>query len=74
MSDMSHTNGVSNICRQFLQLFSYMVHLRYPEDHIRIMTVSILINDIKDIVFSHIHYVKEKIMFTNTTKVDDLKN
>ncbi|XP_026328934.1 uncharacterized protein LOC113236924 [Hyposmocoma kahamanoa] len=38
MSDVSHTNGVSNICRQFLQLFSYMVHLRYPEDHIRIMT------------------------------------
>lgn len=49
-SNVLYTGGVNNICRQILRLFSYMVHLRYPEDHIRIMTVSNLIclNNIKE--------------------------
>ncbi|XP_013177629.1 PREDICTED: uncharacterized protein LOC106125096 [Papilio xuthus] len=33
------TGAVNNNCRQILRIFSYMVHLSYPEEHIRIMTM-----------------------------------
>ncbi|KAL0840191.1 hypothetical protein ABMA28_015481 [Loxostege sticticalis] len=32
------TGAVNNNCRQILRLFVYMIHLQYPEDHIKTMT------------------------------------
>ncbi|CAK1604424.1 unnamed protein product [Parnassius mnemosyne] len=34
-----YTGAVNNNCRQILRIFVYMVHLQYPEAHIRIMTI-----------------------------------
>ncbi|CAH2075443.1 unnamed protein product, partial [Iphiclides podalirius] len=34
-----YTGAVNNNCRQILRIFAYLVHLQYPEEHIRIMTI-----------------------------------
>ncbi|KAM3962394.1 uncharacterized protein ACR2FA_003638 [Aphomia sociella] len=37
-NNVFYTGTVNNNCRQILMIFVYMVHLQYPQDHIRIMT------------------------------------
>ncbi|XP_068630398.1 uncharacterized protein [Battus philenor] len=34
-----YTGAVNNNCRQILRIFTYMVHLQYPEEYIRIISV-----------------------------------
>ncbi|XP_063821020.1 uncharacterized protein LOC135071184 [Ostrinia nubilalis] len=33
------TGAVNNNCRQIMRLFVYMIHLQYPEEHIKVITI-----------------------------------
>jgi hypothetical protein len=39
-NNVLYTGAVNNNCRQIMRLFVYLVHLQYPEEHLKTITVS----------------------------------